>query len=165
MSTVLPVADVSIESLRTLLDRFRLNLEIQSNGEDITGSFWGDSEAGVVATTVYVRLDTPVHSLLHESCHIICMTDERRADLHREAGGDDTEETAVCYLQILLAECIESFGRERIMQDMDSWGYSFRLGTTRQWFDEGADDARQWLVRYALLDEFGQLSFRLRSSV
>ena len=165
MSTVLPVADVSIESLRTLLDRFRLNLEIQSNGEDITGSFWGDSEAGVVATTVYVRLDTPVHSLLHESCHIICMTDERRADLHRDAGGDDTEETAVCYLQILLADCIESFGRERIMQDMDSWGYSFRLGTTRQWFDEDADDARQWLVQYALLDEFGQLSFRLRSSV
>jgi len=165
MSTVLRVADVSIESLRTLLDRFRLNLEIQSNGEDITGSFWGDSEAGVVATTVYVRLDTPVHSLLHESCHIICMTDERRADLHREAGGDDTEETAVCYLQILLAECIESFGRERIMQDMDSWGYSFRLGTTRQWFDNDADDARQWLVRRALLDEFGQLSFRLRSSV
>ena len=165
MSTVLRVADVSIESLRTLLDRFRLNLEIQSNGEDITGSFWGDSEAGVVATTVYVRLDTPVHSLLHESCHIICMTDERRADLHRDAGGDDTEETAVCYLQILLADCVESFGRERIMQDMDSWGYSFRLGTTRQWFDEDADDARQWLVRYALLDEFGQLSFRLRSSV
>ena len=142
MSTVLRVADVSIESLRTLLDRFRLNLEIQSNGEDITGSFWGDSEAGVVATTVYVRLDTPVHSLLHESCHIICMTDERRADLHRDAGGDDTEETAVCYLQILLADCVESFGRERIMQDMDSWGYSFRLGTTRQWFDEDADDAR-----------------------
>ena len=165
MSTVLRLADVSIESLRTLLDRFRLNLEIQSNGEDITGSFWGDSEAGVVATTVYVRLDTPVHSLLHESCHIICMTDERRADLRRDAGGDDTEETAVCYLQILLADCIESFGRERIMQDMDSWGYSFRLGTTRQWFDEDADDARQWLVRYALLDEFGQLSFRLRSSV
>ena len=165
MSTVLRVADVSIESLRTLLDRFRLNLEIQSNGEDITGSFWGDSEAGVVATTVYVRLDTPVHSLLHESCHIICMTDERRADLHCDAGGDDTEEAAVCYLQILLADCVESFGRERIMQDMDSWGYSFRLGTTRQWFDEDADDARQWLVRYALLDEFGQLSFRLRSSV
>ncbi len=165
MSAVLRVADVSIESLRTLLDRFRLNLEIQSNGEDITGSFWGDSEAGVVATTVYARLDTPVHSVLHESCHIICMTDERRADLHRDAGGDDTEETAVCYLQILLADCIESFGRERVMQDMDSWGYSFRLGTTRQWFDDDADDARHWLVRHALLDEFGQLSFRLRSSV
>lgn len=165
MSTVLRVSDVAIESLRALLDRFRLNLEVLANGEDIRGSYWGDSEAGVVATTVYVRPDTPVHSLLHESCHIICMNDERRAGLDRDAGGDDIEEAAVCYLQILLADCIDTVGSERLMQDMDTWGYSFRLGTTRRWFDDDAEDARIWLLQNALLDEHGRLSFRLRSSV
>jgi len=142
-----------------------LQLEIQPSDEDIRGSFRGDSEAGVVATTVYVRLDTPVHSLLHETCHIICMTDERRARLNRDAGGDDIEEAGVCYLQILLADYTGSVGRERLMQDMDSWGYSFRLGTTRRWFEDDAEDAREWLVRHALLDKLGQLSFRLRSRV
>ncbi len=165
VSTVLRVSDIAIESLRALLDHFRLKLEVQASGEDIRGSYWGDSEAGVVATTVYVRPDTPVHSLLHESCHIICMNDERRAGLDRDAGGDDIEEAAVCYLQILLADCIDSIGSERLMQDMDSWGYSFRLGTTRRWFDSDAEDARAWLLRHTLLDEHGRLSFRLRSSV
>ena len=165
MSAVLRVSDVSIQSLRELLQRFRLQLEIRPKDEDIPGSFWGDSEAGVVATTVYVRPDTPVHSLLHESCHIICMSDERRAGLDRDAGGDGIEETAVCYLQILLADCIDAVGRERLMLDMDNWGYRFRLGSTRLWFDDDAEDARQWLVRHALLDELGHLSFRLRSRV
>ena len=54
--------------------------------------------------TLYVRADTPVHSLLHELSHYVCMTPERRAGLDRDAGGDDAEECAVCYLQILLAD-------------------------------------------------------------
>ncbi|NIS90685.1 MAG: hypothetical protein GTN98_11520, partial [Woeseiaceae bacterium] len=49
-----------------------------------------------------MRSDTPVHSLLHETCHIICMSRERRAELETDAGGDDLEEAAVCYLQVLL---------------------------------------------------------------
>jgi hypothetical protein len=31
------------------------------------------------------------------------------------------------------------------MQDMDAWGYSFRLGSTAAWFEADAEDARDWL--------------------
>ena len=161
MSTVLRVLDIPIEPLRELLGRFQLTIEVQADGEDIAGSFWGEPEAGIVRTTVFARGDTPIHSLLHETCHVICMTDERRAGLNRDAGGDDLEEAAVCYLQILLADHIESVGSDRLMQDMDSWGYSFRLGTTRRWFEEDANDARAWLAAHALLDEATGITFRL----
>ena len=38
------------------------------------------------------------------------------------------------------------------MHDMDAWGYTFRLGSTRAWFEQDADDARQWLAERGLLD-------------
>lgn len=163
MGAVLRVSDVSMEALQALLDRFQLTLELQGDDEDIRGSFWGKSEAGLVATTVFVRSDTPIHSLLHETCHVICMTEERRAGLNRDAGGDDLEEAAVCYLQVLLADHIDGVGRERLMQDMDSWGYSFRLGSTRRWFEEDAGDARAWLVANGSLGQQDRVVFRLRS--
>ena len=56
------------------------------------------------------------------------MTGERRAGLDTDAGGDDAEENAVCYLQILMADALPNVGRERMWRDMDEWGYSFRLG-------------------------------------
>jgi hypothetical protein len=31
------------------------------------------------------------------------------------------------------------------MADMDAWGYSFRLGSTRAWFEADAEDAREFL--------------------
>ena len=37
-------------------------------------------------------------------------------------------------------------GRERLMKDMDAWGYSFRLGSTRLWFEQDAEDAKEWLA-------------------
>ena len=49
----------------------------------------------------------------------------------RDAGGDDAEENAVCYLQILWADALPGFGRERMFLDMDAWGYTFRLGSAR----------------------------------
>ncbi len=162
MGVVLTVADVSADALQALLGRFQLTLELQGNDEEIRGSFWGESEAGLIATTVFVRNDTPVHSLLHETCHVICMTSNRRAGLDRDAGGGDLEEAAVCYLQVLLADHIEGLGRERLMQDMDSWGYSFRLGCTRRWFEEDAKDARAWLIGQGLLDRHDAVAFRLR---
>ena len=110
-------------------------------GEAIPGSYWGDDEAGLIANRLYARPDTPVHSILHESCHFICMDDERRAGLHTDAGGDYDEENAVCYLQILLADRIAGYGSERCMVDMDRWGYTFRLGSARAWFERDAEDA------------------------
>jgi hypothetical protein len=159
---VLRVADVRFYKLTELLSRFGLSLELLDDDAPITGSYWGEPEAGVVGRRVYVRLDTPVHSLLHETCHVICMDEPRRAGLERDAGGDDIEEAAVCYLQIVLADCLPGVGRDRLMQDMDSWGYSFRLGSSRAWFEADADDARAWLLEHGVLDAAGVPSFVLR---
>ena len=161
-SSVLTVADVRFSRLAQLLGRFGLSLCLLDDDEPITGSFWGDSEAGIVRRSVYVRLDTPVHSLLHEACHVICMDEGRRADLDRDAGGDDIEEAAVCYLQILLADYLPGVGRDRLMQDMDAWGYSFRLGSSRAWFESDAADARAWLLEKALLTDGDVPTFALR---
>lgn len=79
MSSVLTIADLTPELLGVLLAKFQLQLQLQADDEDIQGSFWGASEAGLVGTTVFVRSDTPVHSLLHEAGDLICMTSERRA--------------------------------------------------------------------------------------
>ena len=159
---VLRVADVRFSKLSQLLGRFGLSLQLLDDDAPITGSFWGEPEAGIVKRCVYVRLDTPVHSLLHETCHLICMDEKRRSGLERDAGGDDLEESAVCYLQILLADYIPGVGRGRLMQDMDSWGYSFRLGRCRAWFESDATDARAWLLDHGLLGDNGTPVFALR---
>lgn len=163
MKRVIAVADVGEKSLARLLRQYGLRLVLQSAGETITGSFWGDAEAGVIGRSVYVRPDTPVHSLLHETCHVICMDDARREGLDTDAGGDDLEEAAVCYLQVLLADLIEGVGRDRLMRDMDAWGYSFRLGSTREWFDKDAEDAREFLLNHGLIDETDAPTLRLRN--
>lgn len=142
---MLRVGEVGAGVARSLLARFGLQLTLLDESAHIPGTFWGEPEAGIIGNTVFVRADTPIHSLLHEACHIICMTAERRAGLERDAGGDDLEEAAVCYLQVLLADCLPGVGRQRLMQDMDDWGYSFRLGSTTRWFHEDAADACAWL--------------------
>jgi hypothetical protein len=91
------------------------------------------------------------------------MAPERRARLDRDAGGDDQEEEAVCYLQVLLAGCLRDVGIARMQRDMDAWGYSFRLGTTQRWFAEDAEDARQWLCSRQLIDSLDRPTFTLRS--
>jgi len=35
---------------------------------------------------------------------------------------------------------------------MDAWGYSFRLGNSRAWFEQDAADARAWLQQHGILD-------------
>lgn len=159
---VLTVADSGRRDIVQLLERFGLELIVLGDTAAITGSYWGEPEAGVVGTTVYVRGDTPVHSLLHEACHIVCMTDDRRDELVKDAGGDDLEESAVCYLQIVLADCLPACGKARLMQDMDNWGYSFRLGSTAEWFRRDAEDARKFLINHGLLTQDDAPTFRLR---
>jgi hypothetical protein len=145
-----------------LLNRFDLELTLTAPGEVITGSYWGESEAGLKDNRLYARLDTPLHSILHEASHFICMTPERRTGLDRDAGGDDREESAVCYLQVLLADELPGVGRERLFADMDAWGYSFRLGSTRAWFKNDAEDARAWLVKRGILDSAGTVTGAVR---
>jgi hypothetical protein len=150
--------------LELLLDRYGLALTLVAPEEVIPGSYWGEREAGLIGSKVYVRLDTPVHSVLHEAAHFICMTPERRAGLDTDAGGDDAEENAVCYLQILLADSVPLMRRERMCRDMDDWGYSFRLGSAAAWFERDADDARSWLKNHALIDSNGIPTYRCRET-
>ena len=157
------LGDIDADALQELLGRYGMRLEIVPANAAIPGSFWGDSEAGLIGERLLARLDTPVHSVLHETCHYICMDAARRAGLHTDAGGDYAEENGVCYLQILLAEQIAGVGSARLMQDMDVWGYSFRLGSTRRWFHDDAEDARDWLLLHGLIDAAGNPSWRLRN--
>jgi hypothetical protein len=159
---VLKLNSIDRLELLVLLDRYGLDLVLVAPADVIPGSHWGEREAGLIGSKLYARLDTPLHSVLHESAHFICMTPERRADLHTDAGGDDAEESAVCYLQILMAQAIPNVGMQRMFADMDEWGYSFRLGSAATWFAEDADDARQWLLRSGLIDEDGRITYALR---
>ena len=152
------LATINRVELALVLHHYGLTLTLIAPHEHIPGSFWGDSEAGLRGDTLYARLDTPVHSVLHEASHYVCMTPERRAGLERDAGGDDPEESAVCYLQILLAEKLPGVGRERMLADMDAWGYSFRLGSASAWFERDAEDAREWLARMGVVGAEGDIS-------
>ena len=160
---VLIVGDVGAGAIRPLLERFGLQARFVAGEEPIPGSYWGEPEAGIVGTSVHMRADTPVHSVLHEMCHIICMDAGRRNKLDRDAGSDDLEESAVCYLQIVLADEVHGLGRHRLMRDMDAWGYSFRLGSTERWFVEDAADAAGWLQRYGLLTSSLACTFQIRA--
>ncbi len=153
MSDVLRWGQADQAAVRALLGRYQLELRQVADDAAIPGSHWGDEEAGLIRHALYLRNDTPLHSVLHEACHAICMGPQRRAQLHTDAGGDDLEENAVCYLQILLADAIPGFGRERCCADMDRWGYSFRLGSAAAWFAQDAADAREWLRRRSLLPQ------------
>jgi len=149
-------------AVATLLDRYQIELRMHVVGAQIPGSYWGDSEAGLIGKVLHARSDTPLHSVLHEAAHFICMTPERRTGLHTDAGGDDVEECAVCYLQLLLARELPQCGIARACEDMDEWGYSFRLGSTRAWFEQDADDARLWLLNEGVINVDGNLSGTLR---
>jgi hypothetical protein len=159
---MLRLAGIDRVAVGVLLARFGLDLRLVPVGEDIPGSYWGETEAGLRGSVLYARPDTPLHSVLHEAAHFICMTPERRAGLDRDAGGDDAEECAVCYLQLLLSAQLPQFGLDRACADMDDWGYSFRLGSTRAWFEQDASDSRLWLLAEGLLDGSGGLTGGLR---
>ncbi|MBL8199533.1 MAG: hypothetical protein JNK40_01050 [Chromatiales bacterium] len=155
MTGVMTVRDIDITAAAGLLGGFGLRLVELPDAADIPGTYWGEPEAGLSGDRLFVRPDTPVHSLLHEAAHFLCMPPERRAGLHRDAGGDAAEEDAVCYLQVLLGAGIRGAGwsRERLFADMDAWGYSFRLGSARRWFEDDADEALAWLQHRGLVQK------------
>jgi hypothetical protein len=142
---VLRIARIDAAALAHLLAGFGLEVIQVPDGAAIPGSYWGAPEAGVIGHRVYLRGDTPVHSALHEACHLIVLPPERRAQVHTDATDSIAEEDATCYLQILLAERLPDVGSARLMADMDAWGYTFRLGSARAWFERDAADARDWL--------------------
>jgi hypothetical protein len=159
---VVTVADLARPELDALAARYGARLVDVPAGREIPGSYWGGSEAGLIENDVFVRADTPAHSLLHELCHYVCMDPARRARLAVDAGGDDDEECGVCYLEILLADELDGFGRSQCLRDMDAWGYSFREGSAAAWLEGDARFARSWLLRRGLIDAAGRPTFALR---
>lgn len=143
---VLRISDVGWACVENLLHPTGLCIKRVANSAPIPGSHWGDDEAGLIQYTLFARLDTPLHSVLHEACHWLLMSDQRRAGLHTDAKGSAVEEMAVCYLQIVLSDLLEDVGRKRMFLDMDRWGYSFRHGSTQAWFEQDADDALAYLT-------------------
>lgn len=162
MSRVLALAELRHADAARLAAAYGAELVVLPAGAPIPGSYWGAPEAGLLGTRVYVRPDTPAHSFLHELSHFVCMDGARRAGLATDAGGDDDEECAVCYLQIVLASELTGFGRERALADMDAWGYSFREGSAQAWLAGDARAARAWLAERALIDARGMPTWSVR---
>ncbi|NOR52296.1 MAG: hypothetical protein GQ470_06710, partial [Gammaproteobacteria bacterium] len=66
------------------------------------------------------------------------------------------------YLEITLANYIPEYDSEQLMNDMDCWGYTFRLGSAKAWFEQDAEDTRQWLIEHRLLNHQGKPTWKLR---
>lgn len=153
---VVRVGELEPGSLEKLLDPWGIEVAWVADAEEIPSSYFGDCEAGIRGSTVFVRRDTPVHSALHEAFHLVCAGGERRATINGDAGdGDFIEEIAVCYLQLLVADQLAGFDFARACADMDAWGYTFRVGSALEWFRTDAEDAIEWLARRGLLDAEG----------
>ena len=154
---MLTFAEIDPEPLLALLAGYGLTLVRVADGEPIPGSYWGESEAGLIGGAVYARGDTPVHSILHEACHLIVLPPERRAQVHTDATDSVAEEDAVCVLQALLADALPGVGRTRILADMDAWGYTFRLGSAAAYVERDAEHAWRWLQVRGLVDHARRL--------
>ena len=55
-------------------------------------------------------------------------------------------------LQALLGDALPGVGGDRVLADMDAWGYTFRLGSARAYVERDADAAWQWLHDRDLAD-------------
>ena len=152
---ILLCGEINLEQLKQLLTRYGMEIEVVDDNAAIPGSFWQPPEAGLINNLLYIRNDTPMHSALHEACHYICMDEKRRSDLDTDAGGDYQEEDGVCYLQILLSDLIPEMQQARMLNDMDAWGYSFRLGSAQAWFEKDAEDAFAWLLKNNIITADG----------
>jgi len=159
---VLRAKDLSAEAIGALAGRYSIALIWLNRAAAIGDSYWGEPEAGISSLGITLRSDTPVHSVLHELCHMVCMTAQRRGAFERDAGGTEPEECGVCYLQVLLAEQLPGYSAARCLADMDVWGYSFREGSAAAWFDGDGREARAWLLAHDLIDADSHPTYHLR---
>lgn len=150
-------------SICKVLNRYNLVLNTVASHTDIPYSFWGAPEAGRKNNQLYVRADTPLHSILHEASHYVCMSQNQRCLDSYDTGVSVFEENATCFLQILLSDHICGYNRAQHMQDMDNWGYSFRLISANAWFQQDAEDTRQWLQNYNIIDKCCSITWKLRN--
>jgi hypothetical protein len=82
---VLRLADIGFEAVAVLLARHGRALQRVADGAPSPGSYWGEPEAGVIGANVYARADTPVHSLLHEACHLLVLPPDRVPSVDTDA--------------------------------------------------------------------------------
>ena len=147
---MLLLGQIDVAPLRALLAGHGIELALVADGAPIPGSYWGEPEAGLVGACVHARADTPVHSVLHEACHLIVQPPARRARVHTDATDCDGRGRR----QLLPADRARRAPAQRRRGPPDGrhgpWGYSFRLGSTRAWFEHDADDARAWLAARGL---------------
>ena len=160
---IMTCAELPPKALAELLQPYQLDINWVETHSKIPGSFWGESEAGLIENKLYLQPITPVHSALHEACHYICMDHSRRSQLDTNAGGDYDEENAVCYLQLLLSDYLDGYNLQQQFADMDNWGYTFRLGSAQRWFGEDAEDAKQWLINKKLINSQETPLWQLRN--
>jgi hypothetical protein len=83
--------------------------------------------------------------MLHEACHLIVLPPSG-APGGTDATDSVAEEDATCYLQIVLADALPG-GPPAADGRHGCLGYTFRLGSTRAWFEHDAEDAKAWLRR------------------
>ena len=149
---MLTLSHIDEATVAALLAAYGLTLARVTDGAAIPGSYWGEPEAGIIGDTVHARGDTPVHSLLHEAAHLMVLPPERRAAVHTDATDSVEEEDAVLVLQVLLGDALPGVGGERVLADMDAWGYTFRLGSAAAYVRGDADAAWAWLQARGLVD-------------
>ena len=75
----LPPPERQLDAVTPLLARYALEPVPLEPGPALPGTSAGESEAGLIGNRIYFRPDTPLHSVLHEACHFICMDDARRS--------------------------------------------------------------------------------------
>ncbi len=75
-STVLKLSEIDHIKLARLPARYNLELIVVDNEEKIPGSFWGDSEAGLVSNKLYARLDTNAEDALNWLKYQLLLTDQ-----------------------------------------------------------------------------------------
>lgn len=144
--SVLLASQIDVSILVDTFEPHGLAMQAVADARAIPGSHWGECEAGLIKHTLYYRSDTPVHSIMHEAGHWLMMDEARRESLHTDARGSQSEEDAVCYLQVLMSDLIPQMGREKMFADMDSWGYNFMAGSAKAWFNKDAADAKATLM-------------------
>ena len=157
--------NIQPEAIRPLFDRYQLRLHEVLPDNDIPYSFWGAPEAGRQQSVLYAREDTPIHSILHEACHFICMPPALRNSPNSDAGGSALEENACCFLQLLLSDYIPGFNQNIHLHDMNIWGYNFRLGSSARWFYADSDDARTWLMNYGIINQANKPTWQVRKQL
>ena len=62
----------------------------------------------------------------------------------------------------LLSDFIPEMRQQRMFSDMDAWGYSFRLGSAKAWFDQDAEDASAWLLNHNLVTSDNSPTWNIR---